>query len=95
MGDQIPPGEGASLGGFPAHWIALQMERSLPPFARWHCGAARVSKYEAKEHSLGVGIDGLARGWYIQQDNEAFYGITSSLVSVIVISVMLFSQLCL
>jgi len=36
-----------------------------------------VSKYEAKGHSLGVGIDGHARGGYIQQDDAAFYGITS------------------
>ena len=44
----------------------------------WCYGAMiSVSKYEAKGHSLRVGIDGHAHGRYIQQDDAAFYGITS------------------
>ena len=47
---------------------------------------ASVSKYETKGHRVqvwnqgtqfGVGIDGHARSWYIQQDDAAFYRITS------------------
>ena len=34
-------------------------------------------KYEAKGHSQGVGINGHAHGRYIQQDDAAFYRITS------------------
>ena len=32
-----------------------------------------VSRYEAKGHSLRVGIDGHAHDRYIQQDDTAFY----------------------
>ena len=50
----------------------------MPLFARWCCGAViSVSKYEAMGHSLGVGIDGHARGQYIQQNDVAIYRITS------------------
>ena len=43
-----------------------------------------VSKYEAKEHSLGVGTDGHARGRYILQDDAAFYRITSATIRIFV-----------
>jgi len=60
--DPFPPGEGEILGDFFLHWIALQTERSLPLLARWRCGTViNVSKYEAKQLSLGVGIYGRAR----------------------------------
>ena len=36
-----------------------------------------VIKYEAKGHSLGVDRDEHARSRYIQQDDVAFYRITS------------------
>ena len=51
---------------------------SLLQFAGGDCDAmVSLSKNEAKGHSLGVGIEGHAHGWYIQQDDAAFYGITS------------------
>jgi len=36
-----------------------------------------VSKYEAKGHGLGLGIDGHAGGRHIQRDDAVFYRITS------------------
>ena len=42
-----------------------------------------VSKYEAKGHSLGVGIEGHAHSRYTQQDDAAFYRITLISCSIV------------
>ena len=56
-GPDPPHRYGHFWGGFPDHWIALQMvawQQGLLPFARWCCGAmVSVSNYEAIGHWFG------------------------------------------